>query len=356
MNATSYCRGAKGTCDCEQFRPSTRDAAHCLECSHGISKHPDTAHNRLSSSSTNATMNIKDVFRSIVDHDDPRSTRNLPSDGQSAAREEAVATLSQTRRADSRKLAKGPAPGVGLQINKLMGPSTSSTLFSVSSVGILVSGIDANGKLRVQGIPNGKNGQIYIQNMQNRGCYLDKVYTIDSTWSFKKVTSQLREWFPKVFQYLEDKERQRPHRATGSAEAAAQPLWRLLSLSRGTFSIVEYAEPDGSHLLIHKGHNKSSVADSHLWFVTRSRVPVEIYESWNTQPTIVGSDSDLDGENSVLVLSDTDSNDSDVNNKLSSSMVGLELDKVSPPVTPPGNQLAGGRGKLSFPSLKWCKF
>ncbi|KAI5986083.1 hypothetical protein F5J12DRAFT_787277 [Pisolithus orientalis] len=36
------CQGGDGTCDCEVFFPQKDNAAHCLECLHGISKHCNT--------------------------------------------------------------------------------------------------------------------------------------------------------------------------------------------------------------------------------------------------------------------------------------------------------------------------
>ena len=37
-----FCRGGGGGCDCEQFTPTADNPARCLECEHGLSKHPNT--------------------------------------------------------------------------------------------------------------------------------------------------------------------------------------------------------------------------------------------------------------------------------------------------------------------------
>lgn len=62
--------------------------------------------------------------------------------------------------------------------------------------------------------------------------------------------------------------------------------------------------------------------------VTRNRIPDNVYESWNTQPVVAGSDSEHDDCSDVL-LSDVDSlNDSfssKSDNELASSLMELEL-------------------------------
>ncbi|KAG1895798.1 uncharacterized protein F5891DRAFT_1193808 [Suillus fuscotomentosus] len=107
-----------------------------------------------------------------------------------------------------------------------------------------------------------------------------------------------------------------------------KPIWRLLNKSGQTLTVVDVAFPTGTDLMKHKGRDKASVSKCHLWFVTRNWIPDNVYESWNTQPVVAGSDSEHDDCSDVL-LSDVDSlNDSFISksdNELASSLMELEL-------------------------------
>ncbi|KAI9570870.1 hypothetical protein HD554DRAFT_2037083 [Boletus coccyginus] len=69
------------------------------------------------------------------------------------------------------------------------------------------------------------------------------------------------------------------------------------------FSIVEIAEPNRSTFFENKGHSKAGTLESSLWFVTRKAILDNVYNSWNKQPCIFGSNlesdlkSDLDSLN-----------------------------------------------------------
>jgi hypothetical protein len=66
-----------------------------------------------------------------------------------------------------------------------------------------------------------------------------------------------------------------------------------------------------------------------LVLVTRNRIPDTVYESWNTQPIVAGSDSEGDCNGSeVELFSDVDSIGDDVddhNPELASSLMEMEL-------------------------------
>jgi hypothetical protein len=112
-------------------------------------------------------------------------------------------------------------------------------------------------------------------------------------------------------------------------------------------TVVDVAFPTGSDLSKHKGRDKASASECHLWFgrfmficfdlyvltnpiqfsVTRNRIPDDIYESWNTQPVIAGSDSERD--ESDQLFSDTDGSVADKSdNELASSLIELDLTDV----------------------------
>lgn len=111
-----------------------------------------------------------------------------------------------------------------------------------------------------------------------------------------------------------------------------KPIWRLLNKSGQTLAVVDIGFPTGNDLAKHKGRDKASVSDCHLWFVTRNRIPDDIYESWNTQPVVAGSDSERDDcSDRDVLFSDTDSPDDSVSNKSDNELASslMELDMTS---------------------------
>ncbi|KAG1884623.1 hypothetical protein F4604DRAFT_1919071 [Suillus subluteus] len=111
-----------------------------------------------------------------------------------------------------------------------------------------------------------------------------------------------------------------------SAGQDEKPIWRLLNKSRQVLTVVDIVCPTGTDLAKHKGWDKASITESHLWFVTRNCIPDTVYESWNTQPIIAGSDSEGNGDSSEL-FSDIDSirDDANHNPELASSLMEMDL-------------------------------
>ncbi|KAG1884086.1 hypothetical protein F4604DRAFT_1919907 [Suillus subluteus] len=375
MNREHFCRGSKSdsqVCDCEEFFARSQDEGHCVECGHGRSKHPHKASTRSGKPLEvqedeqphrlgNTSAVVKNIFDRIASggksvNEKLSTTKRLTEAGVplANAREEALSTLSSTRLAGYSKLAKGPVSLAGLRkdrkdtmsgslqpskIGSQARRSTTSNLsmtgantFRVASIALLTCGVDRNGLIRAPKAPS-KNGRNEIQAMKNRGCYLDRPeqFIIDSGWSYHKITSQLQSWFPKVFDYLDipvEKRPSAPSRSSARPTQEEKPIWRLLNKSGQTLTVVDVAFPTRTDLVKHKGRDKASVSECHLWFVTRNRIPDDIYESWNTQPVIAGSDSEHNDCSDVL-LSDVDSlNDSFISksdNELASSLMELEL-------------------------------
>ncbi|KAI6100989.1 hypothetical protein EV401DRAFT_2080530 [Pisolithus croceorrhizus] len=197
----------------------------------------------------------------------------LPLDAQA----EALATLSSQKKVKYKKLAKGPTP-----INPAKGSQKAcistgsshtqscldSSIFHISSVTMVVCGIDKDSNLKHLKAPGGKT-----------------------------------------------------------------------YFSEGLFSIVQVVQPNGSTLLENKVHGKAGIVESTLWFASQKAVPDDIYESWNTEPVVMGSDSDADSCNfsvadmDVISISGTSSNSengSDIKDKLLSSMIDLELHHLIP--------------------------
>ncbi|KAG0696814.1 hypothetical protein DFH29DRAFT_1071949 [Suillus ampliporus] len=353
VNQDVFCRGVKAgsqPCDCEEFFAQSQDKGHCIECGHGRSKHPHKASgyepeiqedaDEQPPSHPSSSVTIKDIFtritggKTVNDNSKSSATGKRGSLPLAAAREEALSTLSSTRLAGYQKLAKGPAPSAGLRKDRketttlqLFGSqarqnTTSSTttagnVFRVASVAMLTCGVDRNGLVRVSKAPS-KNGTNEIQAMKNRGCYLEQQFIIESGWTYRKI-----------FEYLDVQlERRQPVTLRSSCED--KPIWRLLNKSGQTLTVVDIGFPTGNDLVKHKGRDKASVSDCHLWFVTRNRIPDDIYESWNTQPIVAGSDSERDDcSDCDVLLSNTDSPDDSVgfksDNELASSLMELDM-------------------------------
>ncbi|KAG1855820.1 hypothetical protein C8R48DRAFT_776189 [Suillus tomentosus] len=236
--------------------------------------------------------------------------------------------MSSTQLAGYHKLAKGPVPLAGVQkdckdttSSQLLGSqirrnTTSSTatagnMFHVASVAMLTCGVNRHGFIRVSKAPS-KNGRNEIQAMKNHGCYLEQQFI--------------------VFEHLDIQGKKQQQFWSTSSSHDEKPVWQLLNKSGQTLVVVDIGFPTGNDLVKHKGRDKASVSDCHLWFVMRNQIPDDIYESWNTQPIVAGSDSKHDDCSDCEVLfSDTDSLDDSVGNKSDNELVSalMELDMTS---------------------------
>ncbi|KAG1757918.1 hypothetical protein EDB19DRAFT_1901407 [Suillus lakei] len=288
--------------------------------------------------SSSGTAAVKEIFNRVAG----KQGGSVLST-KAAAREEVLLTLASTCLTNYSKLSKGPGPSSASlqktrrdtttssqpttsQVKRSTMSGTSISTFCIVSVGILICGVNRHGTIRVPKAPL-KNGMNEIQAMKNCGCYVDEQTTFHHDWSYSKIGQLLRKLFPKVFNYL-DSERPRSFSSSQSAGQDEKPHWRLLNKSRQALTIVDIACPTGTDLAKHKGWDKASVTESHLWFVTRNHIPDSVYESWNTQPIIAGSDSEGDSDSSeVELLSDVDSvrDNADHNPELASSLMEMEL-------------------------------
>jgi hypothetical protein len=128
----------------------------------------------------------------------------------------------------------------------------------------LLTSLQRHGAIRVSKAPT-KNGMNEIQAMKNRGCYVDEQVSFYHDWPYSRITQLLRKLFPKVFDYL-DLDR---HRSVSSSQSVGQeekPIWRLLNKSGQVLTVVDIACPTGTDLAKHKGREKASVTECHLWF------------------------------------------------------------------------------------------
>jgi len=216
--------------------------------------------------------------------------------------------------------------------------------------------------------------------MKNWGCFISATgpkggITADTAWSYVEVDKQVHNWFPDVFAYLAKAPQKQP--GWSSSQLLHQPKWLVLVCSGNSFSIMKVAESNGSTLFENKGHGKAGIADSALWFgewtashsscgrmfdsyyffMTRKSIPDEIYDSWNKELLIIGSDSEIESDlfddfqdsgppvaDDIISISTDSASDLDI--KLSSSMFDLALNtvpkdkgksikKYEDPITPP---------------------
>ncbi|KAI6017251.1 hypothetical protein BKA83DRAFT_23524 [Pisolithus microcarpus] len=343
-----FCRGSEGTCNCEHFTRQAIDGPPiCWECMHGMSKHPDTtpmehspspladplplppSQPRMPAMMPATTLNGK-ILGLFCNLTAIQHQAALPLD----ARAKALATLSSQKKVEYKKLAKGPTPAnptKGPQRAHIPTGSNYAQSWSDSS-----SIFHKDGNLKCTKAPASKTYFSEVQSMRNRRCFIPSTaggnVPINSLWSFTNVDKQLCEWFPHIFQYLDEHSNRK--RSSSVHLRSEMPDWQLLMCHRGLFSIVQVVYPNRSTLLENKGRGKAGIAESTLWFTSRKAIPDDIYKSWNTEPIVVGSDSDSESydfsanDTDVISISGTGSNSgnaSDIDVKLSSSMINLEL-------------------------------
>ncbi|KAL4063649.1 hypothetical protein V8B97DRAFT_2026287 [Scleroderma yunnanense] len=280
MPSLDICRGGKGDCDCECFRPKADNASHCWECSHGMSKHPDTdqmmaAQAQSQLTSVLGSSNVTKIFQSLTAKE-PSSTCQ-PNPRQEALVTKAVKTsklaISKTMNTMTNKCKTSFSTHC----------QVSDQMFHVSSVAIVTSGLNSPAEKRR-----------FIQQLEDHGCYIQRLIQITITWTHEEVTGQICNWFPQVFAYFDN-------RQEWSTTNNPQPDWQLLI--PGGSAVC----PNGVVLAHFKGCQKASVADSNLWFGI-----------WKIVPGIVGTDIE------AISDEDSDDNDNDIAD-LSSSIVDLKI-------------------------------
>ncbi|KAG6373518.1 hypothetical protein JVT61DRAFT_6156 [Boletus reticuloceps] len=294
------------TCYCVAIRARLRsgDRFHCSNCDNGApSAHANplpmeldeeeattsqsqrtlpatTSQSQLTSAATSQTLaqartSIRDLFSQV---------------SFELARNEVLTTFSSRQKvAEYQKLGRGPTPlpatatCKGCASSNAPGssrlgawpPVSSGKQFCVSKLGILICGIGVTfkshirclqktGELRVTKFPTRPNCSNELQRMKNRGCYIDEVTSVDSTWTYEQTSTKLAEWFPQVFEYI----RHHQLNIQTSGWGNVLPWWRLLSKSGFSLNVVEAVYPTGADLLQNKGWDKAGVGDSQLWFGT----------------------------------------------------------------------------------------
>ncbi|KAL4075043.1 hypothetical protein V8B97DRAFT_2103261 [Scleroderma yunnanense] len=308
LSREHLCRGGDGGCDCKCFQPKVENAAHCLECSHGLSKHPNTDNTQViqMQPATIATVpgssNVAKIFKGL--------TARWPSGlSQPNPRQEALAT-----KATKATKASWMTSNATTNNHK----TSSGQTFHVSSVAIMTCGLDANGKLLEEPVPQAsRERRKFIQNLENHGCYLERQIQINTAWTHDDITSQLCTWFPHVFSHFDAQ-------WVESNTPKIQLDWQLLVSDQGKLELSTASHLNGVVLTCFKGHPKASVADSNLWFVTRNPVPSHIFKSWRIGGDIVGTD--------IEALTDEDCNEGSEDGviaDLSSSIINLDIDVMT---------------------------
>ncbi|KAL4070116.1 hypothetical protein V8B97DRAFT_2024137 [Scleroderma yunnanense] len=266
LSREHLCRGGDVGCDCEHFQPKVENAVHCLECSHGLSKHPNTDDTQVTQMqpATIATVpgssNMAKIFEGLT-------ARQLSGLSQPNPCQEALAT----------KTTKASQMTSNATTNNHKLQTSSGQIFHVSSVAIMICGLDANGKLLEE------LRRKFIQNLENHSCYLKRQIQINTAWTHDNVTSQLCTWFPHVFSHFDAQ-------WVESNTPKIQPDWQLLVSDQGKLKLSTASHLNGVVLTHFKGHPKASVADSNLWFVTQNLIPSCIFKSWRIGGDIVGTD------------------------------------------------------------------
>ncbi|KAI6008892.1 hypothetical protein F5J12DRAFT_782303 [Pisolithus orientalis] len=190
------CQGSDGTCNCEVFFPKKGNTTHCLECLHGISKHHNADGTSVATQplpAISSSSNVVRIFEGLANKH-PTSLSQ-------------VAQLDPCHEALAMKSSKLVQKILTLQIE-----------------------IKANDR------------KIFIQQLEDHGCYLQQTIKIDTSWSHDNITTHLHSWFPKVFRHFN----------------------------------AHSVHPNSIVLACFKGCQKASIADSNLWFVELDIVGMDI--------------------------------------------------------------------------------
>ncbi|KAI6143357.1 hypothetical protein BKA82DRAFT_4359902 [Pisolithus tinctorius] len=295
---TNLCRGGGGQCDCERFRPKADDPAHCWECLHGFTVNTLAVNTPVvNTPAVNApavtqsqpavcgSSNVAKIFKGLT-------SRRLTSTSQPNPHQEALATKSSKPKLLST---------LQMSTSNERGPSQRQT--SGQAFHTLTSQIEiqTNGQLMKDPIlpQTTAEKRLFIQHLENHGCYLQQTIEVNSSWSHEDVTTQLRSWFPNVFQYFDSR------REKANMTSQTQPDWQLLVPANGKLELSTAVRPNGVVLARFKGRQKSGIADSNLWFVTRNPVPNHIFDKWKMGSDVVGTDEEAmsASDNEVVELS-----------------------------------------------------
>ncbi|KAI6155806.1 hypothetical protein BKA82DRAFT_4349046 [Pisolithus tinctorius] len=256
----NLCWGGGGQCDCECFRPKADDPAHCWECSHGFTVNTLAVNTPVvNTPAVNApaitqsqpavcgSSNMVKIFEGLT-------SRRLTGTSQPNPRQEALATKSSKPKLLST---------LRMSASNEHGPSQRQT--SGQAFHTLTSQIEiqTNGQLMKDPIlpQTTAEKRLFIQHLENHGCYLQQTIEVNSSWSHEDITTQLRSWFPNVFQYFDS------HREKANMTSQTQPDWQLLVPANGKLELSTAVRPNGVVLARFKGRQKSGIADSNLWFV-----------------------------------------------------------------------------------------
>ncbi|KAL4063013.1 hypothetical protein V8B97DRAFT_2026551 [Scleroderma yunnanense] len=287
MPSLDIFRGSKGDCDCKCFRPKADDASHCWECSHGMSKHPDTdqmmaAQAQSQLTSVLGSSNITKIFQSLTAKEPSGTCQPNPC-------QEALAT----------KAVKTSKPAISKTMNTMTDEcktsfsthcQVSGQMFHVSSVAIVTSGLNVSSTFALIHAAS-------YSNKKGNGNLLGDTLP-QSPAEKRRFIQQLEDH---IFAYFDNWQE-------WSTTDNPQPDWQLLIPSgHGRLELCGAVCPNGVVLAHFKGHQKASVANSNLWFGI-----------WKIVLDIVGTDIE------AISDEDSDNDDNDIAD-LSSSIVDLKI-------------------------------
>ncbi|KAI6138808.1 hypothetical protein BKA82DRAFT_4020620 [Pisolithus tinctorius] len=272
LTQTNLCWGGDGQCDCKCFRPKADDPAHCWECSHGFTVNAP-AITQLQPAVCGSS-NMAKIFEGLT-------SRCLTGTSQPNPCQEVLATKSSKPKLLSM---------LWMTASNEHKPSqwqTSGQMFHTLTLQIE---IQANGQLMKDLIllQTTAEKRLFIQHLENHRCYLQQMIEVNSSWSHEDVTAQLCLWFPNVFQYFDS------HHKKANMTSQTQPDWQLLVPANGKLELSMAVHLNGIVLAHFKGHQKSGIADSNLWFNIVGTDEEAMSESDNEVVELLSSIADLE--------------------------------------------------------------
>lgn len=147
-------------------------------------------------------------------------------------------------------------------------------------------------------------------------------FQFNRDWSFSQVDSYLHSLFPTLFAYLDSQPRT-INPGYSSLQASCYrylPPYHLCVKSRKEVAIASGADfPDGELIYAKvRARKRPSHEDSELFLVTRHKIPYTVLEQWKPCP-VTKLASKAAGKRKAIVLSDTESDDTNFASRVADS-------------------------------------
>ncbi|EDR02068.1 uncharacterized protein LACBIDRAFT_310038 [Laccaria bicolor S238N-H82] len=247
--------------------PDPEKPLHCIKCLHGPSLH-------CGSMAEEKEDSVDDILHSLMKK--PKSGNQLQAFKDAHQESEAGLTRKFKESAGKGKV-KQKGKGKAKLANK------SSAIFKVLVIIVNPEGVYYDSSGNVQLVEDRVPDKIAIQLAVKDGLAYqeDNGTELQMDWSSEEVNNAFRRFFPKFFDYLDNK----PDDVSDGDEDAAAVLlpWFLCLPSKAPkgrrLKIVPNFAPTGNALYFNKGMSKASYSESFIFIATRDPLPNSLLKS-----------------------------------------------------------------------------